>query len=276
MGYEDLVDEGVSTPQEYFDGREFGIRASLEDSHYWHVHRRRVLARELRAYGVAKEARLMELGCGIGTVSTFLNQEGYHVDYSDIYQGALSVAQDRAELALGAGARDRRYVRMDITQPLACGSYRGFLLLDVIEHLPDDEGVMRNVAGALDDHPDAFTLVTVPAFQLLWSPWDDMEKHKRRYTKRQLTALLERCGFEVARTTYFFAPLFFAALGMKVLRGLRGEQPAAQDISDMTEAKNVASLNRVMLAALAPERAWLPTGSLPLGTSIMAIARRAR
>jgi hypothetical protein len=89
--------------------------------------------------------------------------------------------------------------------------------------------------------------------------------------------VLESAGFEVIRNTYFFAPLFFAALGMKVLRTLRqagfGPAPVAS-MGELTEAKNVDALNRLMLGVLSPERHWLPARSLPFGTSVLAIARK--
>jgi SAM-dependent methyltransferase len=275
--YEDLVGRDEDAGRDDFDGREFEHRASWEESHYWHVHRRRVIRGELQAFAAPRDCgRLVEIGCGIGTVATHLNQHGYEVDYSDIFGRALRLARARAREKLGAAVERRRFVRLDAAERLPIDAYTGALLFDVIEHLPDDERVMRNVRAALGDRAGAFVMVTVPAFRLLWSPWDDVEKHKRRYTRGELEDLLRRTGFEVARTTYFFGPLFFAALAMKGLRtvrsALRGQAPA-RDISELTESANVAVLNRLMLGVLEPERLWLGRGELPFGTSILAIAR---
>lgn len=276
--YEDRLGTPPEAGQAYFDGQEFGLRAQLEHSHYWHVHRRAVILKELRAY-VAPAAcgRLVELGCGIGTVATHLNQHGYCVDYADVYGSALEIAAARAGEQLGAAVAERRFLRLDVTQGLPEPSWSGILMFDVIEHLPDDAAVLAQLHDALGDQKDGFVMITVPAFQLLWSPWDELEKHKRRYTQGGLEALLMRSGFSVERSTYFFAPLFFAALGVKGLRTLRDlvrgrSQP--QGIGELTEAKNIALLNRLMLSVLAPERRWLPDRRLPLGTSILAIARR--
>ena len=277
--YEDLVgDAGDHAGDDYFDGTEFAIRRDIEDAHYWHVHRRRVIAGELSRF-VAPEAsgRLIELGCGIGTVATHLNAAGYHVDYSDVFGRGLEIARDRARAALGGAADERHFYRIDITRPIPkIEQHDGAMLFDVIEHLPDDDLVMSNVREGLHKS-GAFVMVTVPAFQMLWSPWDDIEKHKRRYTKSQLVDLLQRTGFDPVRVTYFFGPLFFAALGMKGVRLLRrglGLERQAQDISELTEGKSHPALNVAMLGALSPERAMLSVGSLPLGTSILAIARK--
>ena len=120
-------------------------------------------------------------------------------------------------------------------------------------------------------------MLTVPAFQFLWSPWDDIEKHKRRYTRANLTALLARTGFEVERATYFFMPLFFAASAVKGLRAVKNAVAPtgpAEDITQLAEAQGGPVLNRVMLGILAAERPWLSQLPLPLGTSVMAIARK--
>ena len=166
-------------------------------------------------------------------------------------------------------------MRLDVTRSLPLTDYDGVLMFDVLEHLPDDEAVLGHVHAALPQ--GGLLMLTVPAFQFLWSPWDDMEKHKRRYTRPDLTALLERTGFEVERATYFFMPLFFAASAVKGLRAARNAlttPPPPGDITDMAEAKGGAVLNSLMLGVLSPERPWLSRFPLPLGTSLMAIARR--
>jgi hypothetical protein len=168
-------------------------------------------------------------------------------------------------------------MQVDATKELGLEGYQGMFLFDVIEHLPDDLLVMTNVRKAVEHAADPFVIVTVPAFQFLWSPWDDVEKHKRRYTRRSLVDLLERAGFEVGRATYLFAPLFFAALGVKGLRTIRdlvAPAPKAEHMSELSEAKNVDILNKVVVTAHAPERRWLGGNrGLPFGTSVLAVAR---
>lgn len=259
---------------DYFDSSEFALRASIEDRHYWHVHRRAVLLDAIRAFSPPETTgRLLEIGCGIGTVTTHLNDNGYVVDYGDYFENAIAIAKERATKKLGPQLTpERKFMRIDATKPLTVSGYDGVLLLDVIEHLPDDELVLCNVRPACK-----WLLVTVPAFQFLWSPWDDVEKHKRRYTRKQLASVLDRAGFEVLRSTYFFTPLFFAAAGVKGLRTLRNvvsRAPEAEHIGELTESKNVDALNRLVVGAHAPERMWLAAQrALPFGTSVLAIAR---
>ena len=263
---------------EYFDASEFTLRASIEDTHYWHVHRRAVLLQALKAFAPPETAgRLIEIGSGVGTVATHFNEHGYLVDYADYFENALAIARERAVRRLGESAAcQRRFVRIDATRPLDLGGYQGALLLDVIEHVPDDLLVLSNVREALADQANTFVMVTVPAFRFLWSPWDDIEKHKRRYTRRGLASVLDRAGLKLVHSTYFFAPLFFAALGVRGLRVLRsamGTRLEAQHIGGLWESKNVKILNRVVIDIHSPERWWLTRHGLPFGTSVLAIAR---
>lgn len=275
--YEDLLGQPEDAGREYFDVDEYALRADFEQSHYWHVHRRGIILDQLRKFVTPEQCgRLIEIGCGVGTVATHLNEHGYRVDYADVYGTALDHAAKLAQDKLGPAAAERRFLRMDVTRGLPLKLWSGIMLFDVVEHLPDDQGTLEHVHEALAPTKDGFVVITVPAFQMLWSPWDDVEKHKRRYTLDQLTAVLQRSGFDVVQSTYFFGPLFFAALGMKTVRLLKntiagGEK--ARGIGDLTESKNIEVLNRIMLGVLSGERRWLERKTLPLGTSIMVIAR---
>jgi SAM-dependent methyltransferase len=279
--FEDLLsDDGRDDGPEldaYFDRREFLIRGKLEDEHYWHLHRREVILQTLRQAMPIPGAPLVELGCGAGTVTTYLNEHGYRVDYADVHKEGLELARGRAEARLGKDAAGLRFIRLDVCHQELPGRYRGVFLLDVLEHLPDDQDALRRARAAFDPaERDPVLIFTVPAFPALWSPWDDLEKHKRRYTLATARELAERAGFEVARITYFFFPLFFAAGALKGLRTARDRikpPPPPSGIGDLTEGRPHPALSASLLKLLAIEKVWLRDHDLPLGTSILCVAR---
>lgn len=271
--YEDLLGADRASEAELYYDPASVVQQDWE--HFWHLHRRRVIRDELVKAGVRPDQRLIELGCGVGTVATYLNENGLSVDYGDVHEQALLAARRRARERLGARAESRRFVRLDVAlHPLAPG-YDGVLMLDVLEHIPDDVGALSNVRQGLS--AGGFVLFTVPAFQLLWSPWDDVQRHKRRYIRRRAQALAESAGFEVERVTYFFFPLFFGAAAVKLLRGARnavlGTPPLPDDMGELAEARSNPLLNRVMLSVLALENPARRRLGLPLGTSILCVAR---
>jgi SAM-dependent methyltransferase len=284
----DLVGAEAGVGDDYFDPGEFAIRARLEDEHYWHLHRREVLLDVVRDACPDPSAPIVELGCGVGTVATHLNRNGFRVDYADVHREALELARQRAAAGGAADTGEtpgndwpRRFLRVDITRRLPAADHRGILLLDVLEHLPDGEDakVMRAARESLLANgagTGGFVLFTVPAFQFLWSPWDDLERHKRRYTLASARALAVETGFEVARATYFFFPLFFAAGAVKGLRSVRNllrTKRRPPRFEELTETKSHPALNRGLLSLLSLERRWLRGRDLPLGTSILILAR---
>lgn len=274
--FEDLLGEDGPEFDTYFDRREFLVRGKLEDEHYWHLHRREIVLQTLRKAMPVPGGPLVELGCGAGTVATYLNEHGYHVDYADVHQEGLRLARARAEATLGQATADLRFIRLDVCRQELPSRYSGVLLLDVLEHLPDDAAALRHARKALAPSESHRLLIfTVPAFSMLWSPWDDLEKHKRRYTLTSARRLAERAGFEVARVTYFFFPLFFAAGAVKGLRRARDlvrPARAPSGIGELAEAKSHPALNVAMLRILAPEKAWLRERDLPWGTSLICVA----
>jgi len=139
------------------------------------------------------------------------------------------------------------------------------LLLDVIEHVDDDVAALRAARAAVGE--GGLLVVTVPAYQWLWSGHDEVLGHRRRYTAAGLRAAVERAGFEVLRVSYFntlLFPLLAAVRGWKRLRGDRGH-----DLRRPT-----APLNRLLEGVFAFERHLVPRLPLPFGASLLLIGRR--
>ncbi|EXF92956.1 methyltransferase [Pseudomonas fluorescens HK44] len=89
------------------------------------------------------------------------------------------------------------------------------LLMDVLEHVDDDLGLLK---AYVDKVPSGSRfLMTVPAFQLLWSGHDEFLEHKRRYTLPQLEAVARSAGLTVMQGAYYFALVFPIAAILRLL-----------------------------------------------------------
>ncbi len=88
-------------------------------------------------------------------------------------------------------------------------------LLDVLEHIEDDEAFLNNLYRHLSE--EGRLLIAVPAFNVLWSSEDDAAGHFRRYRLRELRRKVESAGFEVLLTSYFYQFLFLPILLVRVL-----------------------------------------------------------
>jgi SAM-dependent methyltransferase len=259
----------------YFEPEDLATLAASEGGHYWHLARRKII---LDALPRPREGdRLLDIGCGPGTTATYFNGHGHTVDYADVHPEALHLARAVAAQQLGAEATaELRFRTVDICRDPVPAGYAGVLLLDVIEHLPDDVGALRNVRSGLE--AGDLLVVTVPAFPRLWSRFDEIARHKRRYTVERTREAVESAGFDVEHITYFFAPLYIAASVVRFARALRERLPARWQATDsgldgLMETRSSPMVTRILVAILALERPVVRRGRLPIGTSVLCVAR---
>jgi hypothetical protein len=102
-------------------------------------------------------------------------------------------------------------------------------MMDVLEHVADDTALLREYTQTM---PAAGRIViTVPAFQFLWSGHDVFLEHHRRYTLTEVEALVRRAGLKPIKSCYFFASLFPAVALLRILHRVRSgfRSPAARD-----------------------------------------------
>ena len=108
------------------------------------------------------------------------------------------------------------------------------LLMDVLEHVDDDVGLIRSTLVGAAEH--AYVLITVPAFQTLFSAHDMFLEHKRRYTLRQVEEVVRAAGLEILSARYFFAFLLPIAA---TLRLLKQQSEAKSDLKEHSKLINV-------------------------------------
>lgn len=100
------------------------------------------------------------------------------------------------------------------------------ILMDVLEHVDDDVALVRGVTRVLS--APGQLLVTVPAHAALWSEHDVFLGHRRRYNRGALCDVLQRGGFAVEESFYFYAiPCMVRALAAVVSRLARRERPVS-------------------------------------------------
>jgi hypothetical protein len=147
-------------------------------------------------------------------------------------------------------------------------------LMDVIEHVQDDGAFLKEILGKLS--ADALLVVTVPAFQRLFSNHDVFLKHYRRYSRKQLLAVLRSNNLRVERCHYFYASLFLARL---ISLSLAKRKPASSQAGvgswRFGESHILTRVVRIILnidfgicAFLARFRVHLP------GLSLLAVCRK--
>jgi SAM-dependent methyltransferase len=177
-----------------------------EDRHWWYRGRRQVLEQVISALALAPGARILDAGCGSGRNMVELARRG-SVTGIELSETSVQLARER-----GAG----EVVQGSVTEmPFADDGFELAVCLDVIEHLEDDHAALRELRRVIV--PGGPLLVTVPAYQWLWSGHDEVNHHFRRYTDRTLRRAAEQSGWQQARSTHFNSLLLPVAILLRVL-----------------------------------------------------------
>jgi SAM-dependent methyltransferase len=171
----------------------------MEERHFWHAARNRWIARALAATGVPAGARILDVGCGAGSVAIALHQLGYRMTGIDTGEVLVRKAHERCpQIDFVAGRVE------DL--PLATGPFDVVTLFDVLEHLDDPLALLA--AAVRHARPGAVVMATVPAMRSLYTVIDSLSGHKKRYQPGELAALLERAGLDSAEEHAIFRAIW--------------------------------------------------------------------
>jgi SAM-dependent methyltransferase len=253
-----------------YDPLYFAPLFAMEDRHFWFRARNGLIATLVGQITAHLPAgyRVLEVGCGTGNVLRALEtvcDRGVIVGM-DLFIEGLRYARRRARAPLVQG---------DMHTPPFQAVFDLIGLFDVLEHLPDDMRVLRDLHAMLV--PGGALLVTVPAHASLWSYFDEAAHHCRRYAGDELGDKLRDAGYRVEYLTQFMAPLFPAIwLGRRVAR-LRNRRAttAALNVDDLAtnELRIVPVVNDWLYWLLRQEGRWIGRRKrVPIGTSFLAIA----
>ncbi|HEY2630966.1 MAG TPA: methyltransferase domain-containing protein [Solirubrobacteraceae bacterium] len=230
-----------------------------EDRHWWYQGRRRVLERAIERLNLPAGAHILDAGCGSGRNMVELAHHG-EVTGIELSETSVQIARKRNAGEVVEGSL------MDM--PFEDATFDLSVSLDVIEHLEDDVGALRELRRVTK--PGGALLVTVPAYQWLWSGHDVINHHHRRYNRRTLLAPAQTAGWQMESSTHFNSLLLPIAI---VLRGLERFKPSTTK-SSLDLWVPPAPLNFALRQPLLLEAVTIGRGvPIPAGLSLLAIFR---
>lgn len=231
----------------------------VEEDHWWYRGRRRVLGRVLEQLDLPVGARILDAGCGSGRNMLELVRYG-EVTGIELSEASVAAARRRNLGEVLEGSVD--------ALPFGDDHFDLVVSLDVLEHLDDDRSALREMRRVT--RPGGQLLVTVPAYQWLWSSHDDVNHHRRRYTRATLLAAASDAGWHATRTTHFNSLLLPAALGLRVVERTRRQNgPPHSDLQ-----RTPTWLNRTLQQPLNAEARVIGRGArIPAGLSLLALFR---
>ncbi len=230
-----------------------------EDRHWWYRGRRTVLERVIAGLDLPPGARILDAGCGSGRNMIELGRHGT-VTGIELSQTSVDLARARDAGEVVAGSV--------LEMPFADQSFDLAVSLDVIEHLEDDLGALRELRRTVV--PGGALLLTVPAYQWLWSGHDEINHHHRRYTRLSLRSVAHQAGWHEQRTTYFNSLLLPVAILLRVLE--RFNTKTTESSLDLWVPPE--PLNRMLELPLTLEAGLIGRGGrIPAGLSLLSVFR---
>jgi SAM-dependent methyltransferase len=246
--------------------------ARIEDKHFWFRKRNQIidtLVRQLIA-AFQPDYRVLEIGCGTGNVLKVLEQA---------CPGALVLGLDlHIEGLLFAHARlNSPLVQADLYHLPFGSKFDLVCAFDVLEHLQDDESVLKYLYDIIA--PGGFLFLTVPAHPSLWSFLDEAYHHCRRYKPGDLEKKLTDTGFQVVYATQFMTILYpFVWLSRKLrFIGLKQDKLSDEEFNALatSEFKITPIMNPFFATLLSIEIPFIASRKkLPVGTSLLALAHK--
>jgi SAM-dependent methyltransferase len=194
---------------------------------------------------------VLDVGCG----------DGLFFDRLAEFGAVEGVEPDASLLSADSPHRERISVCPFDERFRPASRYDLIVMLDVLEHLPDAVAALRHARGLLA--PGGRMVVTVPAFQWLWTHHDELNRHYVRYTRGTLARVAAPAGLRVEKSRYFFHWTVPAKLAVRLRERLLG--PSGP------ERLPNAAVNRGLFLLSRAEQVAAGALRLPFGSSLLAV-----
>lgn len=242
---------------------------AAEDRHWWYSAKRQIVLELLRQYAPqgGRQISVVDIGCGCGALLVELRRSSYAAIGVDDSPSARAFCSQRGIEVAEASLPDHLAL-----PPQSCDAA---LLLDVLEHLPRDAESVQTVTRLL--RPGGILICTVPAYRWLWSDWDEIHHHQRRYSRQSFSALFQLPQLYVEVMSFCNCFLFLPAAGARLVdrvlkaRANKTDAPAKPFVSIRVPPVPVNALLRTIYAS---ERHLLGRVPLPFGLSLIAVVRK--
>ena len=229
--------------------------ATLYRRHWWWRAREWYLTRQLdRVVGAGGAGDILDFGCGDGLFFPVLER----------YGRPFGVETDTGLLSPENKWRDRITSQWTDGDPAEAGRYGLIVALDVLEHIENPHPVAAEFRRRL--RPDGLCLITVPAFQSMWTRHDDVNQHVHRHTQREMESMLRGSGFEIVDARYFFVWVGVAKWFLARLQSLvpgRAKPPSLPWAPVNAIVRGISLLEMRVLGRLRPA----------FGSSLLVLAR---
>jgi len=234
----------------------------LEETHWWFLARKEIVLKLIQKFQPGKKEasplHLLDIGCGTGGMLAGLQSLGtvWGIDSNKKAVDYASSKVPQATVIHGSVPQDMPQQQFDI-----------ITLLDVLEHIEDDTATLQRLKQALK--PGGIAVITIPAYQFLWTSHDDMNEHKRRYTSGELQEKIEKSGLTIKKISYYNTFLFLPIAAIKIFQRLFSREVK----SHFRDTPPPSYLNMPLRIIFSLEKHLLSFLNFPFGVSIIAVVQ---
>lgn len=227
-----------------------------ERKHWWHLAKKKLVKELLKNHFLGERPKILDVGCGTGMIIESLGEiaEMWGVDKEN---EAIKICKKRGVKNVLKGSAENL--------PFKEGVFDVITALDVLEHT-NDEKSLREFYRVLK--PKGKLILTVPAYPWMWSKWDEVLGHKRRYTERDLIEILNKNGFRIIKSSYLYSFLLLPAYAIRKVK----EKFSNEYSSDFLLSNRL--MNKMLGILADMERVYFLKKKIPFGLSLIAVAER--
>lgn len=238
----------------------YKLISGLEGKHWWYVARRLILEDLIRKNNLPAKAKIYEVGCGSGGNLPMLAKFG------EVYAGEMNDwSRDYANKR--NIAKTIEYTELPGKPAFINERFDLIVMLDVIEHIENDKASLEVLKSQLNDNGKL--IITVPAYSFLWSKFDELSHHKRRYTRNSISNVANAAGFKINYVSYFNFFLFPIIACFRIFGRFLEIDHGKTDFKIPGDF-----VNRILTRIFAAERFLLGKMSFPFGGSIILVASK--
>ena len=240
------------------DPQVYKLHRENEKEHWWYKGRREIISAVINKFVYReKKLKILDFGAGSGTNIITLS------NYGDVYvyekdKNTLNYLKKKFANNTNIFLLDE--IKEDFFFDLVIAS-------DVIEHIKNDDEILKFLSKILK--PEGYILITVPAYNFLYTERDKFLGHFRRYNKKMLKSRVEKY-FHTIKSSYYNFFLFFLSLILFISLKLF-------KIKSLTTSPEITPnyfFNNLLYKIFSSEKFFLKHINFPVGASIVCLAKK--
>lgn len=223
-------------------------------NHWYYISKAKAVMRYLKGIKISS---ILDVGAGSAFFSKYLLANTYA---KEAWCVDVSYANNSDAIESGKPLHYRKSIEYSNSDVI--------LLMDVLEHVEDDIGLLTEYVGKVSS--GTVFLITVPAFNFLWSKHDDYLGHKRRYRLKYLENIVSMSGLSVKGGSYYFAAVFPIASAIRLLEKIK-KHKSEEASSQLTQHNPIT--NRILMIMSNVELAFM-LRNRAFGLSVFCMAQK--